>query len=144
MDIVKDSTTDLILSDTDGKILYAEEPTVAPVTMYFFGINEDAERPEKVDFDELTQVFDNTNASTVQVEYPETAGWLIYAESIQSPLRTKWSISAFNQGEIGGNWDDFDPNLFPDPITQSYNNKLWRVYISSYKTKLADPISFMS
>ena len=133
-----------IVHNTDGSILFAPEPVVTPVGMYYFGVIDSVERPEKAEFTELTQAVANTDASTIEVAYPDTAGWLIYAESIQSPVRTKWYISFLNQGIIGGNWDDFDPNLFPDPITQSYFNKLWRVYITSYITKVSNPISFLS
>jgi len=57
---------------------------------------------------------------------------LVFAEPINQPVKTKWYVSANNQGTIGRNTDD----LFKAPVTISN----YRYYITNWKTQQDDSL----
>jgi len=128
----------------DGNILHCPEPDMSDVGHFFWGVETDTDRPSVADFVNLTKVNQSTLFSDPLVFMNSDVGWLIFVESVQAPLRTKWYINIINQGSIGGSFTGFDPNLFPDPVIQNYLGRLYRVYISSYITKLDNPIQFQA
>lgn len=81
-----------------------------------------------------SQLFVTNNSIIADFRENMLPKYLIMAEPISEPEKTKWFITTFNKGNIGGT-----NNFFGTPIIVSG----YRVYISNYKTQQTeDKIEF--
>ncbi len=115
---------------------------------YFYGVYEVSSQseppPAEINFESLTRVYSNAIANELEITYPVKTGYYIFALPDSALLRTRWYISQYNSGTIGGAREPVQfSNLWPDPIQQTYGGVVYNVYITSYATKITDTVKLM-
>lgn len=108
----------------------------------FFGVAAQVLRPHSADFATLQPLTINPIPSSFAVTFPNTIGFHILAVINTAPVRVQWVVDALNLGAIGGAVDPTFGNLWPNPITQTHNGRLYNVYITNYSTLFNLPVSF--
>ncbi len=144
------SHDDIILT-FEGYDLYAPDTTTA-VGEYYYGVIETEQRPEppSIDFNALTRVVGGI-PSGLSVPYPDQVGFIVLCIPFASAPRRRWWMATNNKGPIGGGWQGPEEkpvksyfNLFPDPEPIEHNGVVYRVYVSTYPTRVKRPIVFYS
>ena len=134
----------LLLKSDSGEAYYVNQVDASIILRYYFGVIVQDKRPESVDVSSLVLVNESPYVPTLNVIFDDVPGWLVLVEPAKAPTRKKWYVTVVNNGEIGGNWDDFDPNLFPSPEIILHDGRLYKMYLSSYITKVSSVMSFIS
>ena len=72
----------------------------------------------------------------LEITFPETVGWQVFAEPVEVVTRTKWRAGINNSGEIGTSAD-----LWPEPTLQQHNGAWYKVYVTNYQTVFFNPVT---
>ena len=133
------STENTILG-YDTYLLVAED-VITDTGHYYYGVIESPIRPEITDLGILTKV-SKTPTETLKVPYPSTTGYLVLLIPLGIKAYSVWQIRSNNKGPIRGELSDIFSGLFPYPEQLLIEDTFYRVYISSYPTKVYQPVTF--
>lgn len=133
-----------VLVNSSNEAYYVPVIDDSEITKHYIAVIDSKTRPTSIDISSLDVINSSSNIDSLKVFFDETPGWLVLAEPAYCPLRIKWFVTVLNNGAIGGSHEGFDPNLFPDPIYVNYEGRSWRVYLSSYITKVSSEMFFNS
>ena len=135
-------TSDNTILTSDGLELYAPDDGLQKAVC-LFGVAQQHQRPLSVDPDTLTKRA-TPITDRLTVEYPDQEGYLILMIPLATARRVRWQTTPNNKGPIGGSPDGPLANLFPDPTTITYEHSMYQLYVSSYITRLTEPITFIA
>jgi len=110
--------------------------SASPVTVAYFGVQADDSLPP--DPTTLGGSIGIQTGQSVEADYTSntTPSYLLMAEPITEPVKTKWKVTELNQGNIGT--DSSTQELFYYVVQGSY-----RIYLTTYKTIVVDaPVVF--
>ena len=81
-------------------------------------------------------------SGTITIDYNATGKFLWFAHLSTYTTKTRWYVTALNQGDIGSASDLFDaPNTTTVDSPDAYwTNKQYKIYITNYATDLIVPI----
>jgi len=106
--------------------------------VHYYGVITGSLIPSTVNFSLLTEKeyepFDPV--LELEIAFPETVGWQVFAEPVEVVTRTKWRAGINNSGEIGTSTD-----LWPEPTLQQYNGAWYKVYVTNYQTIFFNPVT---
>ena len=125
----------------DGKDLFA--PDLTRGNECYFGVIAQGERPSTVDLSALDRAI-LIIRDELTLEFSDTVGYIVFAIPFSSKPRIKWKTSPANNGPIGGSPTGVLSNLFPDPVYITYQGVYYRLYISSYQTRLVSPLTLIA
>lgn len=115
---------------------------VEPIERYYYGVLLNQERPSSFSFMNLIRVNETSNKPHLKLTYPYIVGWQVFVEHRSIPKRRFWTDGYNAETPIAGNWNDFNPYLFPEPFEIQHDGHYWWVYLSSYVT-LINAITFV-
>lgn len=105
--------------------------------VHYYGVIVGGVRSATVNFALLTEKeyapFDPV--LELEITFPETVGWQVFAEPVEVVTRTKWEAWKNNFGKIGASTD-----LWPEPTLQQYNGAWYKVYVTNYQTIFFNPV----
>jgi hypothetical protein len=106
--------------------------------VHYYGVIEGGVRTATVNFALLTEAeYEPFDAVLpLEITFPETVGWQVFAEPVEVVTRTKWEAGINNSGEIGASTD-----LWPAPTLQQYNGAWYKVYVTNYQTIFFNPVT---
>ena len=133
-----------VLVNNSDEAYYVPVIDDSEILKHYIAVIDSPTRPQIIDISTLDVINSGSNFTPLKVKFEDTPGWLVLAEPAYCPLRTRWFVTAVNNGTIGGSYEGFDPNLFPDPIYVNHEGRLWRVYLSSYITQVSSEMFFHS
>jgi len=94
--------------------------------------------PDENDIDVLTGVLVTSPVPSDPIPVPFnslTDDFLWFAIPVVAGIKTEWYVDDTNRGNIGGPVSFFG-NLFPDPVTVTYNSISMYLYISTARTNV--------
>lgn len=127
---------------SEGKVVTYSGSVIAPMDRYYYGVLLGDERPISINFMNLIRVNESSNVPVLPLTYPYIVGWHVLVEHITAPRRTRWTDGYSHETPIEGEYDDFNPFLFPEPFMTFHDGQYWRVYLTSYITLIGN-ITFL-
>jgi hypothetical protein len=129
----------------DGKILSYDDTELyvgnakTEGDHYYMGVLP--ERPESIDFADLTKV-NVFPGRVLDVLFPDEVGYLVLCVPLWAREYVRWYVRSNNKGTIGGSIEDPYTNLFPAPDAVNIDGRYYRVYVSSYPTQVISEMKF--